>query len=512
VLDEPDDFDLADLPALARLVHWTGLLGSRLLLSSATLAPAFVEGLFAAYLAGRTVHERNRGSSPRAASVCCAWFDEHRAQHAACGDTQSFAQAHRRFVRRRLAALRRRPVRQRAKIVTPETQAGTDLASAWAAQLLEHITRLHGAHRDVDPASGRTVSVGLVRMANIEPLARVTRELLRLNPPDGHRLHVCCYHSQHPLLVRSDIESRLDALLNRTSRPSLFQADAVREVLARLPEPHQVFVVLATPVAEVGRDHDYDWAVVEPSSMRSIIQVAGRVRRHRSAAHDGTNVLLLGRTFRDLKGECGPVFCQPGFESAKWTLRSHRLEDVVTPEQYREISAAPRIAEREPLAWQENLADLEHARLRALLLGAPGPAPEMPVGWWWETPAHLTAALQKAQRFRASDRTDTYVLLPDEDEQTWTFHRKERDGSISNQDRELERTADAELGLAERIRPWPQISYLDALSRLADDFELSADDAARRFGWVELRRLELPRPWRYHPALGFTRRHAADWA
>lgn len=30
-----------------------------------------------------------------------------------------------------------------------------------------------------------------------------------------------------------------------------------------------------------GRDHDYDWAIVEPSSMRSIIQLAGRIRRHR---------------------------------------------------------------------------------------------------------------------------------------------------------------------------------------------------------------------------------------
>ncbi|WZB69704.1 hypothetical protein WJ968_26825 [Achromobacter xylosoxidans] len=36
VLDEPDDFDMADLPALTRLVHWAGLLGARVLLSSAT--------------------------------------------------------------------------------------------------------------------------------------------------------------------------------------------------------------------------------------------------------------------------------------------------------------------------------------------------------------------------------------------------------------------------------------------------------------------------------------------
>ncbi len=47
VLDEPDDFGMDDMPALCRLVYWAGLLGSRVLLSSATLPPAMVEGLFA---------------------------------------------------------------------------------------------------------------------------------------------------------------------------------------------------------------------------------------------------------------------------------------------------------------------------------------------------------------------------------------------------------------------------------------------------------------------------------
>ena len=32
VLDEPDDFDMNDLPALCRLVNWAGLLGANVLL------------------------------------------------------------------------------------------------------------------------------------------------------------------------------------------------------------------------------------------------------------------------------------------------------------------------------------------------------------------------------------------------------------------------------------------------------------------------------------------------
>ena len=46
VLDEPDDFDLDDLHALSRLVHWAGMLGCRVLLSSATMPPSLLRGAF----------------------------------------------------------------------------------------------------------------------------------------------------------------------------------------------------------------------------------------------------------------------------------------------------------------------------------------------------------------------------------------------------------------------------------------------------------------------------------
>lgn len=100
VLDEIDDFDLNDLPALTRLVYWAGLLGSRVLLSSATLPPALSEGLFRAYKAGREIYQRNRGEPGTPVNICCAWFDEHDRQHQDCADEHAFASAHRAFVER----------------------------------------------------------------------------------------------------------------------------------------------------------------------------------------------------------------------------------------------------------------------------------------------------------------------------------------------------------------------------------------------------------------------------
>lgn len=76
VLDEPDDFDIADLHAVCRLMNWAGMLGTRVLLSSATLPPGLIQALFAAYLAGRKMWQASCGINGRPVNICCAWFDE----------------------------------------------------------------------------------------------------------------------------------------------------------------------------------------------------------------------------------------------------------------------------------------------------------------------------------------------------------------------------------------------------------------------------------------------------
>ena len=52
VIDEVDDFNGQDLIAIARLVHLTGMLGRKVMISSATIPPALAEGFFNAYQQG----------------------------------------------------------------------------------------------------------------------------------------------------------------------------------------------------------------------------------------------------------------------------------------------------------------------------------------------------------------------------------------------------------------------------------------------------------------------------
>ena len=120
-------------------------------------------------------------------------------------------------------------------------------------------------------------------------------------PAPGVRVHLCVYHSQFPLLARSSIERQLDTVLDRRATDGIdpvFRQPSIRALMDASPESHHLFIVLGSPVTEVGRDHDYDWAVVEPSSMRSLIQLAGRVRRHRPGKAGGVNMRVLDSNLR----------------------------------------------------------------------------------------------------------------------------------------------------------------------------------------------------------------------
>lgn len=536
ILDEPDDFDLNDMPALSRLVHWCGLLGSRVLLSSATLPPALIEGLFDAYRAGREQFQRNRGRPGDAVNICCAWFDEADRKHADCPDREVFRQAHEHFARRRHERLKKAPVRRRGDIV-PVAFHGRrkrqELCGELAELMLNQALELHAEHNTVDASSGRKVSFGLIRMANIEPLIEVARYLFTRGCDSDHRIHLCVYHSQHPLLIRSSIEKQLDQALDRRDPEAVFDIPEIRQRLAECTEDNQIFIVLGSPVTEVGRDHDYDWAVVEPSSMRSLIQLAGRVRRHRVEECSTPNVKVLDTNLKHLESPEDPAFRRPGFEgTGLWLLNTHRISELMDESECRVIDSRPRILQRHPLAPNDSLVDLEHARLQSLMVMQEAETQPVaddealtarqrkkrkqkkaaPLGayTWWSMPqATLTAVLPQHQRFReSSGEEDELVLMPDDSGEDYELMRvhsergKKKDVLVSVE--ALNHRVDFQELEGPRIQPWGTCDYMSALAELADGLGMELDDCAQKFGTVTLRRSE--QGWEYHPVLGFSKK------
>ncbi len=533
VLDELDDFDIADLPALTRLVHWAGLLGTRVLISSATLPPALVEGMFQAYRAGRLHYRRNRGAhggQPLATpEIACLWADEFAAQAVPCADANDFGAAHAAFVGKRVKRLAEVPPRRCGELLPLNIAAKKPdgIRRAFATEVRDAAARAHAAHAEICPHSGKRVSFGIVRMANIEPLFDVALELFRLGAPEDHRIHLCVYHSRFPLLMRSAIENRLDTALNRRKPEAVWAQPEIRAAIDTHPESQHLFVVLASPVAEVGRDHDYDWAVVEPSSMRSLIQLAGRVQRHRDKPCESPNIFVFDTNLRHFEQSVmtgKPAFIKPGFEydapdpdRHPFRLKTHRLGKLLREDEYRAITARPRIQPRPQTEWQpkHSLVDLEHARLfdtMAPRADDKSASPGLNAASAWQNPrAALTWALAQQQPFRDDNTTreTDLVFLPDEDAEKLILHRIEepqRKGAPSvyvKDDSRLERI-DLESQSGPRIVRWGADDLLQLLIAQAEAWDLPLRTSAERFATVSV--LYSEQGWRYDEALGFSKR------
>ena len=162
---------------------------------------------------------------------------------------------------------------------------------------------------------------------------------------------------------------------------------------------------MATPVEEVGRDHDFDWAVIEPSSYRSIIQLAGRVKRHRNQEVTQPNIAIMQYNLKAIKNDVkDPAFIRPGYEP-KQKLKGLKFKniDALLDESAinHAINAIPRIQAAAILKPDEQLADLEHQTLKDKLTSYSGRGPKYLQAWlsesWW-----LTAMPQRSNRFRDS--------------------------------------------------------------------------------------------------------------
>ncbi|SFM17969.1 type I-F CRISPR-associated helicase Cas3f [Nitrosomonas communis] len=416
VLDEPDEFDLNDLPALTRLVNWAGMLGAKVLLSTATMPPALAYALFEAYQEGRKAFNSAASHLEVQKPIICAWFDEFSTQFSEQQNLQSFIKAHDEFIQKRITKLNQdNLVFRKAKLLKIVTTNEVSPLNTISEAIRYGMVALHQNHHQ-QHESCKKISIGLVRMANINPLVAVARLLYENPAPENYRIHYCVYHSQYPLAQRAFIESRLDQALNRKDNRAIWSIPEIQHALSNCPEQNQLFVVLATSVSEVGRDHDYDWAIAEPSSIRSIIQIAGRIQRHRKQKPGTENFYILAKNYNALK--CKEIsYEKPGFEAKNRKLTSHDLHDILQESQFSAPNAIPSI--QRPKRWAEtspfsNLVTLEQIAYRQKMFEHV--VEKGPACLWWKNQVTWCAEVQRKQPFRASVLDQGYCLYLNEED------------------------------------------------------------------------------------------------
>ncbi len=430
VLDEIDGYEPESLVAVLRLVQLSALFGRNVVCSSATLSRPVAEAVHAAWQSGRQLRQALDGDKTPLSGI--ALIDDHLPPEIIeDGETgKSFSQCYAKRLQNLTETLRQPPCPRRAFLQIVES----NIAGFYAAVQMA-VERLH-SETVWTYCPDRRVSFGLVRMANINTAIDTAICLAKVLP----QAYVACYHANDWRISRFHKEQRLDHLLTRKDgNRRLVEDEEIRRLVSQSPHSEVIFIVVATPVEEIGRDHDFDWAVIEPSSAQSIVQTAGRVNRHRLAVlGEACNIAVLQYNFKHCRNcENGnpdaAAFIRPGYEERQGGKRQasayeqHDLSRLLPwQEEKLAITAALRFSTACRFGRQDDRAISKRVTRYfgtdedddlGLFIRLPIDAYRMSATPYEETPLR-----------DKNDRHETWRIQIDEDGEHWSYERWDSDG------------------------------------------------------------------------------------
>lgn len=382
VIDEADNFEEMDFVAIGRLVYLAGLFGRAVLLSSAMIPPGQAAGLYSAYRSGFLAHARATGKTP---TIDVGLFGDAGQQSLRnvllpIDDVTTFRERFAVHAKSMIEDVRQRPVYRSAQILPrPLAEGRAAKRDEIYRSMLAALRRVHEERHEVCPRTGRRLTIQLIKVSHVKSAVDVAKWMAGNGGArgliSGFDLRALVYHGGFPLAQRNMIEVLLDELL-RDRHEGIFGRKTIKHLLRTAVAPDIMIVVIATGVEEVGRDHDFDGAIIDPSSSRSFIQCSGRVERHRLRPLNGPNIYFLPAPLSFLLKEewvkDRPSYSRPGVEQAgmepigeAFLLSSPWLDDVIDPDAWRAITAKPRLEDD----GLEELVGMEHHKTEVYLNG-----------------------------------------------------------------------------------------------------------------------------------------------
>jgi CRISPR-associated endonuclease/helicase Cas3 len=319
ILDEIDSYSPSSMVAVLRVVMTAAALGRNVIASSATLSRPVANALARAFTAGARIHASltNVPTEDRYTQITLI-DNELSPESRDLTDITDFDTWYSQHISLLMACVANKPTYRLAYLQEIAGDKDWGPIDRFTASIHVAAKSLHRNHRWRHP-SGKWVSFGVVRVANIVPCVKVAH-YLQSQPG----IQAITYHAKELRIKRFLKERRLDRLFSRKDPAScpLSLDPEIEEIVRKTDSDEVIFVIVATPVEEVGRDHDFDWAVIEPSSTASIIQMSGRVNRHRLVDVSVPNIAILDFNLKAIKGEDSVCFTRPGNENGA----SHRGE------------------------------------------------------------------------------------------------------------------------------------------------------------------------------------------
>jgi len=329
VIDEIDDFSIKDLKVIQRLVYLTGMFGRNFIMSSATIPPDLALGFYKAYKKGLDTYNQFTNQNKSCVVVLC---DEFKAT------SSTNINIYNDFINERVCNLINTSIKKHhGKILrmdkTELSFFNTITTNIFSFHKYNHIK-----------INKHNVSIGCIRLANINTCVETMKHILALRA-DGYTIKALCYHSRQIMLLRNEEEVYLQKVLNRKNNTI---TDPLMLDIINNGEKNVIFIVVATPIEEIGRDHDFDWTIIEPSSIHSIIQMCGRVLRHRSMSPKKCNIGILQYNYAYIKQKYamqdGKYFKYPGVESnADIRMQNYDVRKLIPKNFLKHITSEPLI-------------------------------------------------------------------------------------------------------------------------------------------------------------------------
>ena len=301
ILDEIDSYTNTDIVALGLLIYRTGMSGRKVIISSATINPVIAKQLFEAYSNGYKVY---CDTNNKPYTLFSGWFSEnYTANQIVDIDPNDplthFNNKHDTFAQNIITIINKKAPKRRGEILNT-TFAKDD-------EFFDIITRRcklrHKQHHTT--IDGINISVGLVKFNAIRSAFKFSKYLL----DEQHiipNVKVVCYHSRHLHFVLNTLEKELNGILKRKKSGDFENNHLIKRIVheAKVANIQDIQIIISsTSIEEVGRDHDFDYAVTELTTYKSLVQLAGRVLRHRDIYPDEPNIDILSKNLANHKND-----------------------------------------------------------------------------------------------------------------------------------------------------------------------------------------------------------------
>jgi CRISPR-associated endonuclease/helicase Cas3 len=357
IIDEIDSYNQNDLMAIHKLAYLVGFYGKKLIISSATLPELLIESFYLAYSTG---YQRFKVYTDKPkSSLYIGLFTHHSPLNQVSKIEKESSQIKAittPFIDQFYHAIKEEIPKRKASLLDISAFLHQDIKSYDKQYLIlsplykkifQQAEQLHQYnHTEID---GITVSTGLIKFNNTVDAFNFSQHLFNSDDLENNAVvKIECYHARHFPIRRNYTEESLSQLLNRkkgkAKKDQFENLSIVKNAIKIAKERNKkqiLLLVVSTTIIEIGRDFDFDWGIIEPTSHWSIVQTAGRIMRHRHKDYCH-NISLLSHSMKAVRyaKDQRKLYTRPGPESnAEFCLsQTDKYQSVEQLFEYKQLS------------------------------------------------------------------------------------------------------------------------------------------------------------------------------